>query len=314
LPSSSRYWRCGSRPLISSSARRHHAAWTRAQLAFEIHRALPPLPAGVDQAAVLDECVAEALAGRADGADVVCLGPAPDVTDVSELGVRASDGQSVYRPPGQERYITAGQLDIEQNLLTSTRALSVLVAPAGTGKTHTPAAFARAWIAHTGRRVIGLATSTNAARVMIGEGLPEGYNTTQFLGKMKDSDQTRGAMPIGADDVLVIDEASQVSTADLARIVAVAKAARARVVLTGDTAQLGAVEASGLMRLIAHDLGHWELHEVRRFDAGWERAASLKLRAGRTSVIGQYDAHGGSAPAPKTKRKPARSACGSLIS
>jgi ATP-dependent exoDNAse (exonuclease V) alpha subunit len=119
--------------------------------------------------------------------------------------------------------------------------------------------------------VIGLATSTNAARVMIGEGLPEGYNTAQFLGKIKDSDETRGAMPIGANDVLVIDEASQVSTADLARIVAVAKAARARVVPTGDTAQLGAVEAGGLMRLIAHDLGHWELHEVRRFDAARQR-------------------------------------------
>jgi flagellar biosynthesis GTPase FlhF len=168
-----------------AEVQRHHAAWTRAQLAFELHRALPALPAGVDQAAVLDDLVAEALAGRSGGADVVCLGPAPDVTDVSELGVRASDGQSVYRPPGQERYTTAGQLDIEENLLaearrkvpqavsgqqaaaalagtdldeaqrkvaagllTSTRALSVLVAPAGTGKTHTLAAnTGTSWIA-----------------------------------------------------------------------------------------------------------------------------------------------------------------------
>ena len=282
--------------------------------------------------ALCEELADEALAGGG-AAGVIRLGPGPDVADVSSLGVRASDGQSVFTPPGQERYTTAAWLDLEEylvaqarrevpqlvtagqaaatlagtnldeaqrevaaGLLTARTATSVLVAPAGAGKTHTVAAFARAWTAWTGRRVIGLTASTNASRVMRGdglatEGLAEAYNIAQFLGRLEDGG-SRGAMRIARDDVLVIDEASQVSTTDLAAIQAVASAAGARIVLTGDTAQLGAVEAGGMMRLIASDLGHWELAEVRRFDAEWERLASLQLRRGERAALRAYDARG----------------------
>ena len=47
------------------------------------------------------------------------------------------------------------QREVAAGLLTARTATSVLVAPAGAGKTHTVAAFARAWTAWTGRRVIG---------------------------------------------------------------------------------------------------------------------------------------------------------------
>jgi hypothetical protein len=293
---------------------------------------MPAMAAGVDQVALAEELADEALAGGG-AAEVIRLGPAPDITDVSSLGVRASDGQSVYTPPGQERYTTAAWLDLEEYLvaqarrevaqlvtaaqaaatldgtgldeaqqkvaagmLTARTATSVLVAPAGAGKTHTITAFARAWTAWTGRRVIGLTASTNASRVMRGDGLAtrglaEAYNIAQFLGRLEDGG-SRGAMRIGRDDVLVIDEASQISTTDLAAIQAVATAAGARIVLTGDTAQLGAVEAGGMMRLIASDLGHWELDEVRRFDAAWERLASLQLRRGERAALRAYDARG----------------------
>jgi hypothetical protein len=315
-----------------AEAQKCSAAWTRAALLWELHRTMPAMAAGVDQVALAEELADEALAGGG-AAEVIRLGPAPDVTDVSSLGVRASDGQSVYTPPGQERYTTAAWLDLEEylvaqarrevtqlvtaaqatatldgtdldepqrevaiGLLTARTATSVLMAPAGAGKTHTITAFARAWTAWTGRRVIGLTASTNASRVMRGDGLTtrglaEAYNIAQFLGRLKDGG-SRGAMRIARDDVLVIDEASQISTTDLAAIQAVATAAGARIVLTGDTAQLGAVEAGGMMRLIASDLGHWELAEVRRFDAEWERLASLQLRRGERAALHAYDARG----------------------
>jgi hypothetical protein len=293
---------------------------------------MPAMAAGVDQVALAEQLAGEALAGGG-AAEVIRLGPAPDVADVSSLGVRASDGQSVYTPPGQECYTTAAWLDLEEylvdqarrqvpqlvtaaqaaatlettsldeaqrevatGLLTARTATGVLVAPAGAGKTHTIAAFARAWTAWTGRRVIGLTASTNASRVMRGDGLAtaglaEAYNIAQFLGRLQDGG-SRGAMRIARDDVLVIDEASQISTTDLAAIQAVATAAGARIVLTGDTAQLGAVEAGGMMRLLASDLGHWELAEVRRFDAAWERLASLQLRRGEKAALRAYDVRG----------------------
>ena len=91
---------------------------------------------------------------------------------------------------------------------------------------------------------------------------------------------------------MVIDEASQVCTGDLAALVALARRTGARLVLVGDTAQLGAVEAGGMMRLIGSDLGHWELAEVHRFDAEWEALASLQLRQGARAALRAYDARG----------------------
>ena len=139
-------------------------------------------------------------------------------------------------------------------MLTAAAATTVLIAPAGAGKSHTMAEFARLWTTFTGRRVIGLTTSTNAARVLEHEGLAESYNIAEFLGKIEGSDELRRPVPLHRDDVLVLDEASQLSTADLAMIGEAARQAGARVIATGDTAQLGAVEAGGMFRLLAREV------------------------------------------------------------
>ena len=163
----------------------HHAVWSMAQLRFEVHRALPVLPPGADGDAVVTEVARLAVSGRA-GAEVVQV-TAPDVADVTGLGVRASDGGSIYRPPNAERYCTLAHLDTEERILaaakrtvpqliteqaaraaagdagltgeqrdavvmmlTAVTAATVLIAPAGAGKSHTMAEFARLW---TGLRV-----------------------------------------------------------------------------------------------------------------------------------------------------------------
>ena len=71
-----------------------------------------------------------------------------------------------------------------------------------------------------------------------------------------------------------------------------ARAAGARLVLVGDTEQLGAVEAGGMFRLLAREVPCAELHEVRRFDAAWEAGASVRLRAGDFTAYAAYDRHG----------------------
>jgi hypothetical protein len=83
-----------------------------------------------------------------------------------------------------------------------------------------------------------------------------------------------------------------VASADLARVVTLAERARAKVVLVGDHRQLGAVEAGGLFRLLAAETDAAELTGVRRFSAEWERAASLRLRAGDASVVEEYLSQG----------------------
>jgi ATP-dependent exoDNAse (exonuclease V) alpha subunit len=236
---------------------------------------------------------------------------------VTSLGVRASDGGSIYRPPNEERYCTLAHLDTEEQILeaakrtvpqlvsrdqaraaagrtgltaeqrdavvlmlTAAAATTVLVAPAGAGKTRTMAGFARLWTTFTGRRVIGLTTSTNAARVLAHEGLAESYNIAEFLGKVEGSGELRRPVPLHRNDVLVLDEASQLATADLAMIGEAARQAGARVIATGDTAQLGAVEAGGMFALLTREVPAAQLREVRRFDAAWERVASIRLRDG----------------------------------
>jgi hypothetical protein len=304
-----------------------HAVWSMAQLRFEVHRALPVLPAATDGQQVVDEVAALAVSGRA-GTGVVQI-TAPDITDVTGLGVRASDGGSIYRPPNEQRYCTLAHLDTEEHilttakrampqlvtgdqaraaaartglsgeqrdavttLLTATTTMGVLIAPAGAGKSHTMAEFARLWTTFTGRRVIGLTTSTNAARVLAHEGLAETYNIAAFLGKIEGSTELRRPIPLHRDDVLVLDEASQLDTADLALITEAGRQAGARIIATGDTAQLGSVQAGGMLRLLALEVPTAELHEVRRFTAGWERQASIGLRDGDPAAIATYDRHG----------------------
>jgi len=310
-----------------AEVQRHHAVWSMAQLRFEVHRALPVLHPGSDGEAVVTEVAKLAVSGRA-GTEVIQV-TAPDITDVTSLGVRASDGGSIYRPPNEERYCTLAHLDTEEQILaaakrtvpqlvrdgqartavertslngeqrdavvmmlTAATATTVLIAPAGAGKSHTMAEFARLWTSFTGRRVIGLTTSTNAARVLQHEGLAESYNIAKFLGKNEGTDELRRPVPLHRDDVLVLDEASQLNTTDLAMIQEAAQQAGARVTATGDTAQLGAVEAGGMFRLLAAEVPAAELHEVRRFDAQWEREASVRLRDGDMAAVAAYDRHG----------------------
>jgi hypothetical protein len=310
-----------------AEVQQHHAVWSTAQLRFEVHRALPVLPSSTDAEALLTEVAKLAVSGRA-GTEVIQV-TAPDLTDVTSLGVRASDGGSIYRPPNEERYCTLAHLDTEQQILnaatctvaqlvtaeqaraaaertgltagqreavitilTATTATTALVAAAGAGKSHTMAGFARLWTTFTGRRVIGLATATNAARVLASEGLAESYNIAEFLGKIEGSDELRRPVPLHENDVLVLDEASQLSTTDLAMVQEAARAAGARLVLVGDTEQLGAVEAGGMFRLLACEAPCAELHEVRRFDADWEAGASVRLRAGDFIAYAAYDRHG----------------------
>jgi AAA domain len=310
-----------------AEVQKQHAVWSMAQLRFEVHRALPVLPAGTDGQAVVDEVAQLAVGGRA-GTEVVQV-TAPDIADVSSLGVRASDGGSIYRPPNADRYCTLAHLDAEAQIiavamgtmaqlidagqaraaagrtdltaeqrdavimmLTATTAATVLIAPAGAGKTHTMEEFARLWMTFTGRRVIGLTTSTNAARVLAHEGLAESYNIAAFLGKIKGSDELRRPVPLHRDDVLVLDEASQLATADLAMIVEAARHAGARIIATGDIAQLGAVEAGGMFAMLAAEVPAVQLHEVRRFAAEWEREASVRLRDGDRAAAAVYDRHG----------------------
>ncbi len=102
-----------------AEVQKQHAVWSMAQLRFEVHRALPVLEGSIDGPAVVDEVARLAVGGRS-GTDVVQV-TAPDLADVTSLGVRASDGGSMYRPPNEERYCTLAHLDTEEQILAAAK-------------------------------------------------------------------------------------------------------------------------------------------------------------------------------------------------
>jgi conjugative relaxase-like TrwC/TraI family protein len=204
----------------------------------------------------------------------------------------AGDAPGDMDSPLSSAGLTDDQVQAAYGVLTSGRAIDILVGPAGTGKTRTVAKIAEAWQEAGAGRVVGLATSTNAAHALAAEGLTESNNLARFLGRVRDSDRGRGHLPVRPGDLLVVDEASMVPTTDLAAVEAIATRWGAKILLTGDTEQLSAPEAGGAMRLLADEHGYYQLRTVQRFEQEWERAASLRLRDGDADVLAEYDQRG----------------------
>jgi hypothetical protein len=176
-------------------------------------------------------------------------------------------------------------------VLTDGRLVSVINAPAGSGKTRVLAEAARIWAAAGLGPVIGI-TPSQSARNTLAAGVPVSYNSAQFLGHLPGRRGARGPIRIGPGTLLVIDEASMLSAPDLAKLIAYAQARGAKIVLAGDTSQLQAVENGGGMSLLASTLGYVRLARPARFRAAWEQQASLRLRDGDIAVLAEYDRQG----------------------
>jgi conjugative relaxase-like TrwC/TraI family protein len=175
--------------------------------------------------------------------------------------------------------------------LTDGRLVSVLNAPAGSGKTRVLAEAARIWAEAGLGAVIGI-TPSQSARNTLAAGVPRSYNAAQFLGHLPGRRGARGPIPISPGTLLVIDEASMLSGPDLADLIGYARARGAKIILAGDLSQLQAVENGGGMSLLADRLGYARLAEPVRFRHQWEQQASLRLRGGDTTVLAEYDQHG----------------------
>jgi hypothetical protein len=220
--------------------------------------------------------------------------------DAPALGGPAVDG-FVTTLAGAGVVLGADQAAAVRGVLTSGASVESLVGPAGTGKSFVVGALAKAWQdpalwGGNQRRVVGLAASQAATEILAGEGvaarnIARWLATQQRLGEGNtggDDEQWR----LRPGDMIVVDESAMASTADLAAIHDRARAAGAKVLLTGDHRQLAAVGAGGGMEMLAEAGAAYELSDVRRFTAEWERAASLRLRAGEVAALDEYHKNG----------------------
>jgi len=177
-------------------------------------------------------------------------------------------------------------------VLTSGRRVEVLVGPAGSGKTRVAAEVARMWREAGLGEVYGLTTSQAARNVLREAGVDLADNTAEFLGHLAGQREARGPKTLRPGTLLLLDEASMMSLADLASILRLAAERGCRVLITGDHEQLAAIEGGGGMMMLTRRMGFVQLAEPVRFSHEWERDAALRLRIGDASVLAEYDQHG----------------------
>jgi conjugative relaxase-like TrwC/TraI family protein len=213
-----------------------------------------------------------------------------------------------------------------QSVVTSGHRLDAVVGPAGSGKTTTMAAIKAAWVhAHGEGSVVGLAPAAASAEVLARELGMAAENVAKWLyetvgqgaaaraERFHDLEAATAASPrarllkaqqlarlsmrqvqwqFKPRQLVIVDEASMVSTVQLAALVHQVRDAGAKLLLVGDPAQLDAVDAGGMLGWLHRSGKAVELTSIWRFAQDWEAAASLKIRAGHFEGIDAYDSHG----------------------
>lgn len=188
-----------------------------------------------------------------------------------------------------EGRLSDAQAEAMRTIVASPYLASVVVAPAGAGKTSSLKAARSAW-EQAGKTVVGLAPTGKAADVMVGENVAHSSSTiAKAFMKTADMTPSQIAEKLGwnQNTVVVVDEAGMVGTPDINRILETVSAAGARVVFVGDPHQYGAVkQRSGMLATLAYELPDTvELTEVFRQKNIQEREASKWLRDGNEADI-----------------------------
>jgi len=154
------------------------------------------------------------------------------------------------------------QLDNEQrqaleSLLRSTNGVSVFRGGAGTGKSFVLRELVEQ-LRQSGRSVVVLAPQRQQVVEMEKAGFPSPTTVANFLIKRELADSA----------VIVVDEAGQIGGRQMLELVRLIHERHGRLVLSGDTRQHGAVEASDALLAIERyaEVKPVELHKIRRQD------------------------------------------------
>ncbi|MHB1763249.1 MAG: MobF family relaxase [Acidimicrobiales bacterium] len=182
--------------------------------------------------------------------------------------------------------IEAAGLDDEQadavRWAASPGLVRCIEAEAGTGKTHSMRALVDA-AKQAGVPVLGLSISGQAV-VELAEGA--GCEAHTIAAWIHPGGRWAGTLQPG--QLVIVDEASMVPTAELAQLVRAAHEAGGHVVLVGDREQLGAVEAGGGFAGLVDRLGAARLVTGRRLADDRAQEVAQMVRQGRAAeAVGQ---------------------------
>ena len=165
--------------------------------------------------------------------------------------------------------------------------LKLIEGRAGTGKSYTLAAVREAHEA-AGYRVVGLAPTNAVAQDLKADGFTEAGTVHAALFGIKN-----GRTSWDRRTVVVVDEAAMLDSRVTGEVLAEAKRAGAKVILSGDDRQLASIERGGLFTELRKQHGAAEITEVTRQKVDWQRQAARDLAEGRfDNAVAAYDRHG----------------------
>jgi len=165
--------------------------------------------------------------------------------------------------------------------------LKLIEGRAGTGKSYTLAAVREAHQA-AGSRVVGLAPTNAVAQDLKADGFTEAGTVHAALFGLKN-----GRTHWDRRTVVVVDEAAMLDSRVTGELLAEAKRAGAKVILSGDDRQLASIERGGLFTELRKAHGAAEITEVTRQRVDWQRQAARDLAEGRfDTAVAAYDRHG----------------------
>jgi len=313
-----------SRVVVELEARR--ATWQTWHVRAEAQRQVRDVAVPADRLADVVECIVDDVLGR------LSVNLSPDLDPVAEPAeLRRSDGQSVYRHTGRDRYTSQRILDAERRIVTTAggggfawaaddvelsvlaarldgatlnRGQEGLVTAMATSGARVALALAPAGSGKTtamqvlasvwtegGLNTVGLAPSA-AAAAALAEATGMPCETLAKLDHdLRHTPDSLLASSVGPGTLVVIDEAGMADTLSLDRVLAYAVARGAVVRLIGDDQQLAAIGAGGVLRDLAATHGALRLDELVRFTDETEAKASLDLREGDPAALGFYLDH-----------------------
>ncbi|MGC4031656.1 MAG: MobF family relaxase [Tepidisphaeraceae bacterium] len=168
--------------------------------------------------------------------------------DYARNGRNACEALVTHAPVAVPDWFNDGQKKAMARLLGSHDRVTVLRGVSGAGKTSLLSAFREQAAAH-GKTVFAFAPSSDASRGVLAEaGFTDATTLTTLLVSPKVQAAVRG-------QIILVDEASQISSPDMAKLFRVARAADARVILSGDRMQHGSVSRGSALRLLEQEAG-----------------------------------------------------------
>jgi conjugative relaxase-like TrwC/TraI family protein len=204
------------------------------------------------------------------------------VTAESRLIAFARKGRGKFRPLGDpDRKLTRtelneGQVGAVRHVLGSRDRVSIIRGAAGTGKTTLEQEIGQG-LAEAGVRVVALSPTAAASRGVLRE--EAGFAKADTVARFQ---QDKEMQESARNGVILVDEASLLSTRDMLRLFETAEKLDSRIILVGDRRQHRAVMAGEPLKLLEKaGLPVAEVTEIMR-QSGDYRKATLALSENRT--------------------------------